>query len=265
MKYAIFIYGQFRTFEKNLEHNLKEIYNSIIENNLVDIFILTDTGGNYSDDNANKIKKIFEQYNCNVKFIKLWEEQYKFHLKEMKTSTNYIDLCKEKKGYHIFTANLWYRRYVTNILVNNFCNEHNINYDLHMFMRLFDIRIDKNNNDIFIKNNIEKCLKEEILLMSIDTIFIGKKNIIDYIFSFGENFNIYNENIWNNEKFTKIYNNIDYCLNMIKPTYCSEVQIFSHIFFSSIKYQNIRYDYNNPNNIENINTLFHVKLCNDRK
>ena len=265
MKYCINIFGQFRTFKLNLEANLEVLYDSIIKDNEIDIFILTDKCGNYSIENEEIMFKIFNKYNCNIKFIKFWENCSQYHEQEKKVENNYKNNCKHNRGKQKFTANLWYRRHILNELKNKYCSENNIKYDLHIFIRLFDIIIKPNLNNQIIRNQIEKCLYENKLLMSIDTIFIGNKEITDYIFSFGENFNLYHDDIWNNKKLCEYFKQIDDCLYNLKPMYCSEVQIYSHIFFSNFVYQNIRVDFNKLKCSLNKSALFHVKLCNYRK
>lgn len=266
MKYAIIIYGQYRSFDCNLEKNLEEINTPILRGNIVDIYIITDKSGNYSTQNTNKIISTFKKYNCDVKFVKVWEDLYEYHKYEKENKMNYDKQCKHSYGKHNFTSNLWYRRYVTNKIVNEYMNENNLIYDIHMFMRLFDITIKKNISDFHIKDTIESIVENDKLLMSIDTVFIAPKDILDKVFSFGKCFNIYHDELWNNSKLCNYFKSIDYGLYNLKnkPTYCSEIQIFCHIFNTIDSYENIRYDWNNKNNVNNKSTLFQIRLCNLR-
>jgi len=264
MRYCIFIYGQFRSFIHNLEKNLDCIYESIIKNNSIDVFILTDKQGNYSAENEDMIRVIFEKYHCNVKFIKFWEDCQEYHNKEQINQNKYNLTCRHNRGKHHFTANLWYRRYVTNELKNKYCDDNDLTYDLHMFMRLFDINMKTNLSDTVIRQEIEHCVQSDKLLLSIDTIFIGKKHIIDKVFSFGEHMDVHHDDIWGNIDFSEYYKQIDWGLYTIKPTYCSEVQIFSHVFTTKIAYQHIRFDFNNHSSPLNKTALFHIMLCNKR-
>ena len=52
--------------------------------------------------------------------------------------------------------------------------------------------------------------------MSIDTIFIGKKSIIDEVFSFGENFQVYHDIIWNNFSLVNYFKLIDWWNTYLK-------------------------------------------------
>jgi len=266
MKYAILIYGQFRTFEHNLENNLKAIQESILKNNEICIYIVTDRKGNYSKNNEEKIINIFNKYKCNVKFIKFWEDLQDYHSKETINMNNYDKNCKHVYGKDSFTSNLWYRRFISNKIKNEYCLANKLEYDLHMFIRLFDTTIKQNLKDEIIKDKIEDCIKNNKLLMSIDTIFIGKKSIIDEVFSFGENFQVYHDIIWNNFSLVNYIKLIDWGLysQENKPTYCSEIQILCHIFYNNIFCENIRFDHCNSSLEENKFTLFHVRLCNKR-
>tara|TARA_B110000858_G_scaffold116996_1_gene133590 strand:+ start:1116 stop:1925 length:810 start_codon:yes stop_codon:yes gene_type:complete len=264
MKYAIFIYGQYRSFKYNLENNLKEIEESILKNNEIDIYILTNRQGNFSEINSEIIINIFKKYLCNVKFIKIWEDLYEWHDKEKINKQNFDKNCKHEYGKDTFTSNLWFRMYVCNKIINDYCLKNNLKYDLHMFMRLFDTKIKKYSSDELIREKIESCTINNNLLMSIDTIFIGNKNVIDNVFSFGENFYLYHDNIWNDKKLTNYLKLIDYRISIQrnKPTYCSEIQIFSHIFYNISFCENIRFDKCNPNYQD---ILFHVEFCEKRK
>ena len=186
MKYAFFFYGQFRSFKYNLENNLQEIYEPIIKNNTIDVFIVTNKEGNYSKENEKEIVNIFNKYNCCVKFIKFWEDLTEYHEKEIQNKRNYFANCRHQFGRIDFTTSLWFRRYVNNKIKNEYCKQHNLEYDLHMFIRLFDMKIKKHQTDIFIKNKIEECCISNKMLASICTIFIGNKEIVDKVFEFGK-------------------------------------------------------------------------------
>ena len=149
-------------------------------------------------EDEEKIINIFNKYKCNVKFIKFWEDLQDYHSKETINMNNYDKNCKHVYGKDSFTSNLWYRRFISNKIKNEYCLANKLEYDLHMFIRLFDTTIKQNLKDEIIKDKIEDCIKNNKLLMSIDTIFIGKKSIIDEVFSFGENFQVYHDIIWNN-------------------------------------------------------------------
>jgi predicted O-methyltransferase YrrM len=261
-KYSIMVFGQFRSYKANLEKNLKDIYETFIKNNIIDVYILTDkkSSGNYSKENENEIINIFKKYNCNIVFIKYWEDLPQYHHQETINNLQYMANCKHTKGKNNFTSNLWYRRYILNELKNDYKKK----YDLDMFIRLFDIKLKPLKNDIIIKDQILSCINTPKLLMSIDTIFIGNKTVIDNLFSFGKEFNLYHDDIWDNKQLCEYLEQIDQWLYNGKYTYCSEIQFFSHIFNSDFKYQNIRLDYNNLSSPFNKNALFDIRLDNNR-
>jgi len=84
IKLCLFTYGEFRTFQINLENNLNVLKDTVFNGNEVDIFIVSQRSGNYSTENELNIKCIFEKYNCNVKFIKYWEDLHSYHETEKK-------------------------------------------------------------------------------------------------------------------------------------------------------------------------------------
>ena len=267
MNISLLIFGQFRSYKQNLENNLNIIESLFFLNNNINIFILTDKNinGNYSIENENDIITILNKFK-NINFIKIfyWEDLTNYHKEEYDNEIKYNINCKHRKGKNLFTSNLWYRRYILNLLKNNFASENNIIYDINFFIRIFDIKIDINNNCKEIIN-IE-MLKNDTLLMSIDTIFIGNTKIMDKLFEFGNKYDLYHdEDIWNNNEFIKQYNDIDSCLVRGKYTYCSEVQIFSYIFFNITNYKNIRVDFNNEKNPINNYNYLRIKLDPDRK
>ena len=118
MKIAILIFGQFRSYKKNLIKNLDNLKENLLENNDIDVYILTDEKGNYSKDNENEIKTIFEKYNCNIKLLEKWENLLEYHERDKILHNYYTNNIRHKGGYHPFTANLWYRRYILSQLVS---------------------------------------------------------------------------------------------------------------------------------------------------
>lgn len=255
MRIALLIFGQFRSYKKNLKENLKNI-KFITENNEIDIFILSDKKGNYSESNEKEIRDILKDFN--IKFIKYWEDLKEYHDKENENKKRYDNSCIHKKGRHPFTSNLWFRRFILNNLKNNYCKENNITHDLILFARLFDTSIKLLKEDKDILKNHNK------LYFCIDTLFLSRSAIINKLFEFGKKFLIKHDEIWDDKKFTDYYRLIDKVLCRGKYTYCSEVQIFSYIFYNDFDYKNIRYDYNNRNSKENKDSIFKILLCKNR-
>lgn len=261
---ALFCYGQFRSYEKNLEKNLKQL-DFIISKNDIHVFILSDKliNGNYSKENEEKIISIFNKYKCIVHFIKYVEDIKEYDKnKEDLIDYTYNNKTITGKGASPFVSKLIHRKYLINILKNNYIENNNIHIDLHFYCRIFDVIIVKNNKEDFINYNFNKLYKNsDLILGSNDHIYIGHKESIDFLFNLGKDFAIniiYDDNMWNNNDFTDFYISIDYCLGILQHTYSPETQYAYHIFISKYKYQNIRFDYNNPLNILNQNTLFHI-------
>ena len=255
MKIAILIFGQFRSYKKNLRENLKNI-KFITDNNEIDIFILTDKKGNYSENNENEIKDILKDFD--IKFIKYWEDLVEFHNDEIENKKRYDNSCKHKKGKHPFTSNLWFRRYILNKLKNNYCKENNISHDLILFARLFDTSIKLIKED---KNILKPSDK---LYMATDTFFLCNPKIYDNLMKFGKSFPIKHDEIWKDKNFVDENKKFDKVLTRVKHTYCSETQIFAYLFYNKFNYVNIRFDYNNRNSKDNKKTIFKILHCKDR-
>ena len=269
---ALFIYGQFRSFRLNLENNLRAI-NDIIADNDVHVFILSDrrSDGNYSPENERAIVDILKAHNCIVHFIKYIEDipEYDAH-RENLIASNYYKISNSSPHYSTneFVSRLMYRKYLINKLKNDYIRHNNLHIDLHVYCRLFDMVIHPNVDSYSIRENINGVYNQpNLILGSHDTFYIGSQESIDYIFGIGENLGLsilYNDEIWKNNDFVRHYSDIDYCLCMVKHTYSPEIQYAAHIFFSKYTYQNIRFDYNNENNVNNRKTLFHIKICQQR-
>lgn len=253
---SLCVYGQFRSWNINLENNMKEL-EILFNNYIVNVFILTDKkeSGNYSIDNENKIKDIFEKYKSKIHFIKYIED---FDLFEEQNASEYFyNNCKHSRGKHDFVPNLMYRKNLLNNLKNQYISSNKMNIHKHFYIRLFDMKISKRCTD-------NKKIIESIDLFEIsgshDSFYYGSKEAMDYLFNI--NFKIYQDEIWDDKDFYDFFLSMDHCLCTLKHTYAPEVQYAAHIYYSKYKYNNIRFDYNNVNNIDN---LFNVKHCPNRK
>ena len=100
MKISLLLFGQFRSYKYNLKNNLDAIYNSLLLNNEIDVYILTDQkqSGNYSIENELEISKLLVDYGCKIIFIKYWEDLTDYH-KEDKIKENKYNLeCLHNRG-----------------------------------------------------------------------------------------------------------------------------------------------------------------------
>ena len=267
---ALIVYGQFRNFETNLEHNLKQ-FDVLLYNN-VHVFILSNKlqEGNYSQENEDKIINIFNKYNCKVHFIKYIEDISEYDVNmERQISSNYYRIANYKNGYSPFVPEIIYRKYLLNKLKNEYIDRNNLHIDLHFCCRLFDTVIKRNNQDITIHNEFNNLFNNHnIIFGSHDTTYIGNRESIDHTVNLAENFYnniVYKDDMWKDEGFYDFFLNIDYILGTLKTTFAPEVQYAYHIYFSQYKYQNIRFDFSNPNNVNNKYTLFDIRMCPNRK
>ena len=227
MKIAILIFGQFRSYKKNLVKNLDNLKYNLLENNKIGVYILTDEKGNYSKDNENEIKTIFEKYNCNIKLLEKWENLLEYHERDKIIHNYYNNNIRHKGGFHPFTANLWFRRYVLSQLVDE-------KYDIYVMCRLFDTIIEKRKTDDTIKKIIYDNYNDYLFTVS-DQLYISSYLIFNKFIKFGNDFPLYHDDLWNyirNELIksdSNLCNRKEHPAHRIDPTYCSEVQVFTYI------------------------------------
>lgn len=267
---ALFFYGQFRSYKKNLENNLRTL-DFLLSQNDVHVFILSDKkqGGNYSPENESEVKSIFQTYGCTVHFIRYIEDIPEYdNAQEQWATQNYYNMASTTIGSDKFTTSLIYRLHLINKLKNEYIERNGIHVDLHLYYRIVDTVITKNNSDSVIQGEFEKLMEDRTLLFgSHDTFYIGSKDPVDYMLGLGENFGInliYNHAIWGDNGFVNAFSNADYYICKVRGTFCSEAQRAAHMYFSNYKYQNIRFDFTNSENPLNKNTLFDIKLCPER-
>lgn len=259
MNIAILIFGQFRSYKKNLIKNLDNLKDNLLENNNIDVYILTDEKGNYSKDNENEIKTIFEKYNCNIKLLEKWEHLIEYHEKDKILHNYYNKNVKNKDGFHPFTANLWYRRYVLSELIDK-------KYDIYMMCRLFDTIIEKRKTDDTIKKIIYDNYNNYLLTGS-DQLYISSYSIFYKFIKFGNDFPLYHDDLWNYIRNELKKSDPNLCNRKeagrhpayrTDPTYCSEVQVFTYMYNNNIPILNIRH--NKCGEITG-NELFYIVHC----
>lgn len=254
MTICLQIFGEFRSFQKNLRKNileLKKIYDSPF-----DIYILSDKSGNYSTENERKIRKIFVETNCKVKMLKYWDELEEHHSIENDIQQAFDKECLHKRGYHPFMKKMWYRRYVLNSLVKE-------EYETYIFARLFDTEIYLLKNPEYTKTCIDNWLKDDLLVFGLDHFFIGTKKIFNKLFEFGLVKTAFGDEMWDRPLFSADYLLCDYVLFNNRDTYSSELQLFYYIFMT-MPYIHIRLDYNNKYTPLNRTALFYLHHCPDR-
>jgi hypothetical protein len=262
---ALMVYGQFRNYKKNLRNNIRMLEPFLNTNDInVHVFLLTDKKkeGNYSIENENQIIDIFKEVGYNIGFIKYIEEYDS--MEEDIVYENFMNNVKHKKGIdNDFVARLIYRKYFLNQLKNQYIRENNIQIDLNIYCRLFDMNISFNKHALTIANEVHKIYDNpNIILGASDTFFIGTNNAVDYLFSLGELYKsgkVYHDDIWDDMRFFIFYFNYDSCLALLRHTYSPEVQYMAHIFYSDFRYQHIRFDYNNPNSEYNLHMLYQIR------
>lgn len=271
---ALLIHGQFRSYKNNLLDNiimlepvlmLEPILNSNLNNTNIYVFLLTDKKkeGNYSLDNENEIIKMFKNFGYHIGFVK-YIEDCNIQQDEDIVYENFMNNVKHNKGIdNDFVPRLIYRKYLLNKLKNEYASVNNIHFDLNVYCRLFDMNISFNINPVTIANTIHKIyINPKIVFGSSDTFFIGTNEAIDYLFDLSQLYKhgkVYHDDIWSDINFFTFCINCDSCLTVCKHTYAAEIQYLAHIFYSDYRFQNIRFDYNNPNSEYNLHMLYHIK------
>jgi hypothetical protein len=147
-----------------------------------------------------------------------------------------------------FNARLWFRRYILWKLFEQ--SPDYSSYDFCVFARIFDTEI----------KTLRPCptIPSDTLMGFIDTMFIGTQPIMKKLFQFGQA-TFWTDFIWTPE-FTAAFASFDSCLAKIKPTFCSEVQIFRYILANFPKWQNIRLDFNAKQSPSHAEAYFHIRL-----
>lgn len=243
---ALFMYGQYRSYKLNLENNINEL-SGIFNKYFVNVFILTDK----DPENENEVRNIFLKNNCNICFIKYIDD---FDFSSVEDANEQRYQSKPGLGKNKFVAKLMYRKYLINKLKNEYIETNKMNIHIHFYVRLFDTIIKLN-------TNVDYSLEEADLYGSHDTFYFGKRECIDYLFDFGKDLKLYDEEIWNEPYFYNYYINMDYTLTSLKHTLSPEIQYAAHMFYSNFKYKNVRFDHNNVNSPENETTLFRINHC----
>jgi hypothetical protein len=263
---ALMIYGQFRNYKKNLRNNIHMLDPFLnINHTNVHVFLLTDkrTEGNYSIENENEIICIFKEVGYHIGFVKYIEDCGTSHEEDL-VNENFMNNVKHNRGIdNGFGPRLSYRKYFLNKLKNEHAVENNIDFDLNVYCRLFDMNISFNKNPLSIALEVNKIYENpNIMLGSSELFIIGSNKSFDYFFNLSELFKagkVYHDDIWDNIHFFIFYYNFDSCLALLRHTYCLEIQYMAHMFYSNFKYQHIRVDYNNPNSEYNLHMLYHIR------
>jgi mannosyltransferase OCH1-like enzyme len=265
---VLMIYGQFSTFENNLEYNIKML-EPLFKDNYVHAFILSDKskGSNFSNENEEKIKDIFKKYHFNIHIFD-YIDNYNAD-EENIVYNNFMKTIKNKDGVqNNFVSRLIYRKYFLNKLTTIFLKENNIKSDIFVFCRLFDIKINNNLSFDIIEQQINKLYSNSnIIFGSSDTFFIGSQETIEYIFSlalFYKESKIYHDDIWNSD-FINFLSTMNICLCNNRATYAPEVQYIYHVYNSDYTYKNIRFDFNNTDSTHNRISLYNIILDPERK
>jgi len=250
-KIALYFYGEYRTYKQNLRHNITMLA-PILKNHHVHVFILSDKRS-YCEESERDIRNILEEYFFTVSYFDYTEETPE----ENEMVKTFLSKIHNKNGIqNDFAPRIIYRRYVLH-------NKINIDADLYVYCRLFDMIIQQNKS----YKEIEKAVEQNtgVLGSNGDTFLIGKKEPMQYLFQL---YLLYTKgvvyhNMWLDPDCSAFIKSMDLCLHQTRATYSPEIQYITHMYYSPFTYKNIRVDYNNPNSLQT--ELYHVRHDPSRK
>lgn len=255
MKLCILIFGQFRSFQTNLENNLREINDVFLKGNEVDVYLLTDKNisGNYFPKKEKRIIELFKRFNCNIQ-IRYWEDLTQFHFIDKQKQEEYLKNRRTDNIRLNFTMNMWYRRFLT----NEFRKAYGKGYDLCLFFRPFDTIIRKLKPNEEILKSIQNAMTDNTVYLSFDTFIYCNPSTIDKVFEMTNSRLFHDEDIWDDKDLCNFFKDNDSYLYHVKPTYCSEVQLISYMYHNDIKFKNVRIDITNDKTECNKDSLFYI-------
>jgi hypothetical protein len=166
-----------------------------------------------------------------------------------------------------------------NKIKNEYCRQHNIDMDLHVFGRLFDIVIQHPAPAFTTTFSTQTCIEKRVqyeidklticsadartVLGSSDTLFIGTQEPMDHVFELAtaiKTGGMRGAEMWDDSEFCDTMMRADSCLCVNRATYSPEVQYIAHVHFGPFNYKNIRFDFNCPESAENGSSLYDIRL-----
>jgi hypothetical protein len=244
VKVALYMYGEFRTYKQHLRHNINMLA-PILKNHQVYVFILSDKRS-YCAKSEKEIRDIFSEYGFTIAYFDYTEET----AEENEIVDVFFHTIRNRNGVdNDFVPRLIYRKHVLHSKIN-------MDIDLYVYCRLFDMIIDQNGS---FKEIEQAVLNNKGILGSADTFFIGKKDPMDYLFQlpllFKKRF-VYHD-MWDDPECSEYIQSMDLCLHKVRATYSPEIQYITHMYYGPYLYKNIRVDYNNHHSLKK--ELYHMK------
>ena len=111
MRIALLVFGQFRTWKYNLKANLRVMRTHMLHADVVDVFLLTERTGGYSEANEKEIRKIFDEFDFTVVKMWFWEDFEHLHHASLESEQAYERACSGQMGFARFVGHQWFRRY----------------------------------------------------------------------------------------------------------------------------------------------------------
>lgn len=180
MKYALQIYGVFRTFEVCLPQILHYIMYESLD---YDVFVLTQKDDGYSIENENKIRNMLGKGLKQLKYIEHYSDL--IHKQENDLFEHYKTCVSDAKKSiqndlvtNNFVTRLWFRRYLNNLMRQEYEQTNKIHYDWVIRTR-FDIGF----RTVILQKELKLLLQSpenRTIYMFPDIFSCGCSSIIDY-------------------------------------------------------------------------------------
>jgi mannosyltransferase OCH1-like enzyme len=244
MNIAVLTYGQYRAAEECLENNILTLKSMFSEpSTTFHMYVLTnkEKSGNYSEILETYVKGVIAKHGINLKMHEFWEDFQDCYAVEDEIRTYIKTLAKAEGKESIGSLGLMeYRRY---ILLKRFeVLSTGIHYDTVVYNRIFD-------TSQKLLRPILPLIKEprysETLYFFMDNFFMGSKETMKRLLSFGSTTENYKPFVWTSE-LTQEFAEFDCVLAQTKPIFCQETQLFQYIRKTFKIWKSIRYDFNAP-------------------
>jgi len=235
-KLAVVIYGEFRTFDINLEENLNELFGEIADPSIIHFYILTELTPGFTEE-KEAICNIIKNFGSRIIYFETIDScSYYDSELEQKIVDDY-KIIPDDRHRDSFTPRLYYRRCLVYQIMNTLSLENP--YDRIVSARPFDMIYRRFKSMSTVYEN------SDILYYSVDSLFIGSPNNMNKLFTFRPISNILIA--CEEPGFLEFFSKNDLSLSRYMPI-CLET-IYQALLFTYFinNSKNLRYDYTRLN------------------
>uniref|UniRef100_A0A6C0I2X2 Uncharacterized protein n=1 Tax=viral metagenome TaxID=1070528 RepID=A0A6C0I2X2_9ZZZZ len=252
---AVVIYGEFRTFDINLEENLKELFGEIADPSIIHFYILTERTPGFAEE-KEAICQIIKNFGSSIRYFETMDScsHYDSEL-EQKIVDDYKRI-PDDRARDSFTPRLYYRRCLAYQIMNTLSLGKP--YDRIVLARPFDM-VYKRCRSL---SSVYETTNSSVLYYGVDSLFIGNKKEMDQLLTFRPISNILSA--CGEPGFLDFFRRNDRCLAQIMPV-CLET-IYQALLFTHFRNNstNLRYDYTRFNMAEVWNMSLEDPTSRDR-